>query len=335
MAAPLNNQLSLEIYRRMQRIRQFEAMAVDMLARGELSGGLHTTPGQEAAIVGACMALDDRDYMVGTHRSHGHPIGKGARLDRLMAELMGRTTGVNHGKGGSMHLSDFSVGSLGETSIVGSGLPIATGAALGSKMQGNGRVALCFFGDGASSEGTFHESLNLAAIWKLPVIYFCENNGYAISTRASETISVKDIADRAAGYGIPGHVVDGQDVQAVMEVTQQAVARARAGEGPSLIEAKTYRFDEHAIGLRLDYRTEAEIAQWRARDPLVLFRERLMVEGIFDMAAIDGVTDEVKGEVAAAVAIAQAAPLPDPVEAFDHVFVDPIHPLDHRGPEGF
>ena len=329
------NSLSLEIYRRMQRIRQFEAAAVDLLARGELSGGLHTTPGQEAAIVGACMALDDSDYMVGTHRSHGHPIGKGAGLDRLMAELMGRVDGVNRGKGGSMHLSDFSVGSLGETSIVGSGLPVATGAALGSKMQKNGRVALCFFGDGASSEGTFHESLNLASIWKLPVIYFCENNGYAISTPASETVSVKDIATRAAGYTMPGHVVDGQDVTAVMDVTAQAVARARAGEGPSLIEAKTYRFDEHAIGLQLNYRAEAEIAEWRKRDPLALFRARLVAEGAFDVTAIDAVAEEVKVEVADAIAFGFASSLPDPVGAFDHVFVDPILRLDHRGAGGF
>lgn len=333
--ADRSNDPSLEIYRRMQRIRQFEAAAVDLLARGELSGGLHTTPGQEAAIVGACMALDAADYMVGTHRSHGHPIGKGAGLDRLMAELMGRVTGVNRGKGGSMHLSDFSVGSLGETSIVGSGLPVATGAALGAKMQKTGRVALCFFGDGASSEGTFHESLNLASVWKLPVIYFCENNGYAISTAARDTVSVPDIAVRAAGYGIPGHVVDGQDVRAVMDVTAAAVARARAGEGPTLIEAKTYRFDEHAIGLQLNYRTQEEIAEWRERDPLVLFRDQLLAEGAFEAATIDAIKDEVADEVAAAIRFAADSALPDPIEAFDHVFVDPILPLDHRIGRGF
>lgn len=319
----------------MQRIRQFEAAAVDLLSRGELSGGLHTAAGQEAAIVGACMPLGDSDYMVGTHRSHGHPIGKGAKLDRLMAELMGRVDGVNRGKGGSMHLSDFSVGSLGETSIVGSGLPTATGAALGAKMHKNGRVALCFFGDGASSEGTFHESLNIASIWKLPVIYFCENNGYAISTSARDTVSVANIADRAAGYAMPGHIVDGQDVAAVMAVMEEAVARARAGDGPSLIEAKTYRFDEHAIGLQIHYREEAEIAQWRTRDPIPLFRDRLLAEGVFDAAMIDAIAAEVEAEVAAAVAFGFASPLPDPVEAFEHVFVDPILPLDHRGAGGY
>lgn len=331
-----SNSMALEIYRRMQRIRQFEAAAVDLLVRGEISGGLHTTPGQEAAIVGACMALDDADYMVGTHRSHGHPIGKGAGLDRLMAELLGRTTGVNRGKGGSMHLSDFSVGSLGETSIVGSGFPVATGAALGSKMQKNGKIALCFFGDGASSEGTFHESLNIASIWKLPVIYFCENNGYAISTPAHQTVSVADIAVRAAGYDMPGHVVDGQDVMAVYEVTAAAAARARAGEGPTLIEAKTYRFDEHAIGLNhLQYREAAEIARWRERDPLTLFRNRLIADGTFSPERIDAVEEEVKAQVAAAIRFGLDSPHPDPSEAFDHVFVDAILPLDHRNAEGF
>lgn len=334
MVAGSNNH-NLEIYRRMERIRQFEATAVEMLARGEISGGLHTTPGQEAAIVGACMALDETDYMVGTHRSHGHPIGKGARLDRLMAELLGRTTGVNAGKGGSMHLSDFSVGSLGETSIVGSGLPVATGAALGAQMQGNGRVSLCFFGDGAASEGTFHESLNIASIWKLPVIFFCENNGYAISTSASETISVNDIATRAAGYSMPGIVVDGQDVFAVYNAVAAAVARARAGEGPSLIEAKTYRYDEHAIGLQLKYRSEQEIAAWRMRDPIALFRAVLEERDGLSAEQIDVVREEVAAEVARAVEFGLASPVPDMVDAFDHVFVDPLLPLDHRIGEPF
>jgi TPP-dependent pyruvate/acetoin dehydrogenase alpha subunit len=312
----------------MQRIRQFEVAASELLARGEIAGGLHTTPGQEGAIVGACVALGDQDYMVGTHRSHGHPIGKGARLDRLMAELLARSTGVNAGKGGSMHLSDFSVGSLGETSIVGSGLPIATGAALGSKMQKNGRVALCFFGDGASSEGTFHESLNIASIWKLPVIYFCENNGYAISTPASETVSVPDIAMRAAGYGMPGHVLDGQDVVAVYQTTRAAVERARAGQGPTLIEAKTYRFDEHASGLNLNYRAEDEIAGWRARDPIQLFRQQLTGAKLLSAERLDAIDSEVAAEIAEAVQFGLSSPSPQPREAYDHVFVDPLLPLE-------
>src|ERR1700756_339772 len=206
-----------EMYRRMSRIRQFENTAKELLLKGELYGAFHTSTGQEASIVGSCMALRPDDYMIGTHRSHGHPIGKGAKLGPLLAELMGKETGVDHGKGGSMHLSDFSVGSLGETSIVGSGLPVAAGAALGSMLQGVDRVTLCFFGDGAANQGTFHESLNLAAIWDLPVVYVCENNGYGELTPASHAISVERVSVRAAGYGIPGVTVDGQDVLAVYE----------------------------------------------------------------------------------------------------------------------
>jgi acetoin:2,6-dichlorophenolindophenol oxidoreductase subunit alpha len=236
----------LEMYRRILRIRFFEEKVEALAAKGELAGAVHLSIGQEADIVGACMALRKDDYMVGTHRSHGHPIGKGADLKGLMAELMGKVTGVNKGKSGSMHLADFSVGSVGETSIVGSGLPTCVGAALGAKMQGTDRVCLGFFGDGASNEGTFHESLNLAAIWKLPAIFMCENNGFAVTTSARDHASVEDIADRAKGYGIPGVVVDGMDPLAVYEVVSEAVKRARAGQGPSLIEAKTYRFRHHA-----------------------------------------------------------------------------------------
>src|SRR6201996_1679945 len=188
-----------EMYRRMFRSRSFELAAIEKMRTGKIPGALHTSVGQEASIVGSCLALRDDDYMVGNHRSHGHPIGKGARVDRLFAELLGKATGVNRGKGGSMHLSDFSVGSLGETSIVGSGLPVATGAALASQMQGSDRVTLCFFGDGASNEGTFHESLNLAAVWTLPVVYVCENNGYGELTAASYAISVENVSARAAG----------------------------------------------------------------------------------------------------------------------------------------
>lgn len=317
----MKNSLHLEMYRRMVRIRRFEAAAVDLLAKGELAGGLHTTPGQEGAIVGACVALREDDYMVGTHRSHGHPIGKGASLRGLMAELMARSTGVNRGKGGSMHLADFSVGSLGETSIVGSGLPIATGAALGAQMKGTDLVSLCFFGDGASSEGTFHESLNIAAIWKLPVVYFCENNLYAISTPARETVSVEHIAARAAGYDMPGHVVDGQDVLEVFEVVKSAVDRARSGGGPSLVEAKTYRFEEHAIGLNhLSYREHAEVEQWRKRDPIALFRDRLLDEGVISRGDLDKAEEDVGAEIGDAIEFARSSPDPDPAEAFDHVY---------------
>jgi TPP-dependent pyruvate/acetoin dehydrogenase alpha subunit len=316
---------SAEMYRRMFRSRSFELAAIEKMKTGQIPGALHTSVGQEASIVGSCMALREDDYMVGNHRSHGHPIGKGARTDRLFAELMGKATGINSGMGGSMHLSDFSVGSLGETSIVGSGLPVATGAALGSKMQGNDKVTLCFFGDGASNEGTFHESLNLAAVWQLPVVFLCENNGYGELSAASLMVSVPDVSMRAAGYGLPGVTVDGQDVVAVYEAVGEAVARARRGDGPSLVETKTYRFHDHAFGLpSVNYRDQAEIDEWRQRDPVELFRARLTAELGFDESAVAGIEDEVSAEIEAAVAFAESSPYPSLDAAFDHVYTNPI-----------
>ena len=321
----LGTDTSAEMYRRMFRSRSFELAAIEKMKTGQIPGALHTSVGQEASIVGSCMALREDDYMVGNHRSHGHPIGKGARTDRLFAELMGKATGINAGMGGSMHLSDFSVGSLGETSIVGSGLPVATGAALGSKMQGSDRVTLCFFGDGASNEGTFHESLNLAAVWQLPVVFLCENNGYGELSAASLMVSVPDVAMRAAGYGIPGVTVDGQDVVAVYEAASEAVARARRGDGPSLVETKTYRFHDHAFGLpAIDYRDQAEIDEWRQRDPVELFRARLAAELGFDESAIAGIEAEVGAEIEAAVAFAESSPYPSLEAAFEHVYTNPI-----------
>jgi pyruvate dehydrogenase E1 component alpha subunit len=309
----------------MLRIRMFEEAAVAAAHAGKIMGSLHTSVGQEASIVGACMALAKNDYMVGTHRSHGHPIGKGARLGPLFAELLGRAGGINQGKGGSMHLSDFSVGSLGETSIVGSGLPVAAGAALGAKMLRNGRVALCFFGDGASNEGTFHESLNLAAIWTLPVVYVCENNGYGELTAASRAVSVPDIATRSVAYGLPGAVVDGQDVLAVHAVVSEAVNRARNGDGATLIETKTYRYHNHSHRLPIDhYRTREEIAKWQERDPITLFREYLAHELVLDEAAANAIVDEVTREVTTAAEFAEASQFPAPEEAFTHLYSNPI-----------
>ena len=313
------------MYRRMRRIRTFEDRAEEVHRNGEIPGTCHTSQGQEGEIVGACMALRLDDYMVGNHRSHGHPIGKGAKLDGLMAELLARKTGVCSGKGGSMHLADFSVGSLGETSIVGSGIPVAAGAALGAKMQGLDRVSLCFFGDGASNEGTFHEGINMAANWKLPVIFLCENNGYAVSTPIGTTAAVENIADRAAGYGIPGVVVDGQDVLAVYEVVSEAVRRARAGEGPTLVEAKTYRYLDHAanMGRDLGYRTDDEVAQWRAtRDPIALFDKRITTDMGIKEADLRQIDDEVLKEVDAALDFARSSPFPDAREAFSDVYGD-------------
>jgi pyruvate dehydrogenase E1 component alpha subunit len=314
----------LEMYRRMRRIRLFEDCAEEVHRNGEIRGSLHTSHGQEGEIVGACMALRADDFMVGNHRSHGHPIGKGAQLNALMAELLGRKTGVCQGKGGSMHLADFAVGSLGETSIVGSGIPVAAGAALGALMRGADQVTLCFFGDGASNEGTFHEALNMAANWKLPVIFLCENNGYAVSTPIATTAAVANIAERAAGYGMPGVVVDGQDIIAVYEVVSEAVRRARAGEGPTLVEAKTYRYLDHAanLGRDLGYRTDEEIAAWRKRDPIPLFAERLTKEFGVKAAEVEAIDSEVAQTVAACLEFARSSPFPDASEAFTNVYGD-------------
>jgi acetoin:2,6-dichlorophenolindophenol oxidoreductase subunit alpha len=261
--------------------------------------------------------------MVGTHRSHGHPLGKGANPKPLMAELLGKATGVNQGMGGSMHLADFSVGSLGETSIVGSGLPIACGGALSAQLRGTDQVALAFFGDGAANEGVFHESLNLAAAWKLPVIFYCENNGYAITTPATLATSVPDIAIRAAGYGIPGEVVDGQDVLACWTAVERAATRARAGQGPSLIEAKTYRFREHSEGRKLAYRSDEEIATWLRRDPIDLFRAVLSREGV-SPETLAGIEAAVEAEIEASLEFAHSSPYPDPELPAAIVYATPL-----------
>jgi pyruvate dehydrogenase E1 component alpha subunit len=306
----------------MQRIRTFESEAEAIHAAGEIPGALHTYSGQEGSGVGCCMALRTDDSMVGTHRSHGHPIAKGAALRPLMAELLGKATGVCKGKGGSMHLSDFSVGSLGETSIVGSGVPVAAGAALGSKLQGVDRVTLCFFGDGATNEGAFHEGMNLAAIWKLPVVFVCENNGYAVSTPASVTVPVKDVAERAKAYGMPAVIVDGQDVDAVEAVVADAVLRARTGGGPTLVETKTYRYGEHAVNMgRILLDRGSELDEWRQRDPITLYRAKLIAQGV-EAATLDAIEQEVVTEVADALEFARQSPYPDVTEAFDDVFVD-------------
>jgi len=329
--------LQLEMYRRMVRIRRFEETVGELMGAGLMVGSAHLTIGQEAAIVGACLALRDDDYIVGTHRSHGHPLGKGADPKPLMAELLGKATGVNQGLGGSMHLADFNIGSLGETSIVGSGLPIACGGALSAQIRGSDRVSLAFFGDGASNEGTFHESLNLAAAWRLPVVFYCENNLYAITTPLRTTSAVTDIAERAHGYGIPGEIVDGQDVLACWAAVSRAVDRARRGEGPSLIEAKTYRFREHSEGRKLTYRSEEEVEDWRRRDPIKSFRAILEDAGT-ERGDLERIDAEVDAEIEAALDFARQSPDPDPALLETVVYATPVAPgkplLRERGEQG-
>jgi len=328
----MTQEQSRETYRRMVRIRKFEERGTLLYTAGQIPGAYHASIGQEATIVGACMALSVDDAMTGTHRSHGHPIGKGADLKALMAELMGKETGVCKGRGGSMHLADNSVGIIGESAIVGGGIPLATGVGLSAKVRGTTQVCLCFFGDGAVNQGTFHESLNMASLWKLPVIYLCENNGYAITTSLANSHGQVNIAKRADAYGMPGIAVDGQDAQAVYEATRQAVARAREGKGPTLIEARTYRFDEHQVGLICPgepYRSVAEVEYHKAnRDPLVLFRQRLVADGFAD-SELDSIEHEVSAAVEAAVEFAESSASPELSTLYDYLYSDPIGVKEH------
>jgi pyruvate dehydrogenase E1 component alpha subunit len=319
-----------EAYRRILRIRKFEEEGMRLFTAGKIPGAYHASIGQEATIVGACLSLRSDDAMTGTHRSHGHPIGKGADLKGLMAELMGKATGICRGRGGSMHLADNSVGIIGESAIVGGGIPLATGVGLSAKVRGTDQVCLCFFGDGAVNQGTFHESLNMASLWKLPVIYLCENNGYAITTSLESSHAQPSIARRADAYRMPGVAVGGQDVRAVYEVVSDAVTRARGGQGPTLIEAKTYRFEEHEVGLVVPgkpYRSKEEVDHYRtARDPVSLCREALLREGVGESELI-AIEEEVAGAVAEAVRFAEESPLPDPATLYDYLYSS--HALAH------
>lgn len=318
-----------EVYRRMLRIRKFEEEGSALYNAGVIPGAYHASIGQEATIVGACMALRGDDAMTGTHRSHGHPIGKGADLKALMAELMGKATGVCKGRGGSMHLADNSVGIIGESAIVGGGIPLATGCGLSAKVRGTDQIALCFFGDGAVNQGTFHESLNMASLWKLPVIYLCENNGYAITTSVARSHAQPSIAKRADAYAMPGVAVDGQDVSAVYEAARDAAARARRGDGPTLIEAKTYRFDEHQVGLFLQgspYRSPTELDHYKTqRDPILLFRRAVLAAGLSEQE-LEGIESEVTLGVSEAVQFGKESPLPDSASVYDYLYSNPIRP---------
>lgn len=325
---PLTQSQRGEAWRRMWRIRKFEEEGTRLYKGGKIPGAYHASIGQEAAIVGACMALRDDDYITGTHRSHGHPIGKGAKLDALMAELMGKATGICKGRGGSMHLADCSVGILGESAIVGGGIPLAAGAALSAHVRGTAQVALTFFGDGAANQGTFHETINMAAVWRLPAIFFCENNLYALTTSVLSSHGQPDIAKRAQGYGIPGVIVDGQDLVAVHDATATAVKRAREGEGPTLIEAKTYRFDEHQVLLNTlgaPYRPVAEVQVYtQQHDPLMLYKKALLSDG-FSEAELAAIEQSVIEEVARAIAFAEQSPLPDAKDVYQDMYVNPIN----------
>jgi TPP-dependent pyruvate/acetoin dehydrogenase alpha subunit len=316
----------LSMYRTMVKIRRFEETIRDLFFQGQIPGFVHVSIGEEAVPAGVCAALTDADYITTTHRGHGHMLAKGGEPKLMMAELFGRATGYCKGKGGSMHIVSYKLGILGANGIVGGGIPIATGAALASSFRNNDAVAVAFFGDGASNEGTFHESLNLAGLWKLPAIYVCQNNCYAEFTPTSESTSVKDIAVRAAGYNMPGVIVDGNDVLAVYETMLQAVARAKKGEGPTLIEAKTYRWEGHVVGEQAfvgEYRDPNEVEAAKQRCPIALFGPRMVATGFVTEAELERIQNEVQKDLDEAVAFAQSSPLPDVATATQDVFANP------------
>ena len=308
------------MYRTMLAIRFFEEKVFELYAQNLVPGTIHLYLGEEAVAVGVCSVLRKDDYITSTHRGHGHCIAKGAELKRIMAEILGKKTGYCKGKGGSMHIADFKIGMLGATAVVGAGIPIAVGAGLSVKLNKTDQVVACFFGEGASNQGTFHEGINMASIWKLPVVFVCENNLYAMGTRQSRAMAIENIADRAVAYGIPGMVVDGNDVLAVYESTQKAVERARKGEGPTLIECKTYRQKGHSRVDPAKYRPKEEVNQWLTKDPIKRFREKLLQTNVLTKVEIQQIEKEVSAEIEEAVKFAMDSPYPAPEEALEDVY---------------
>lgn len=308
------------MFERMLKIRYFESAVKDLFAAGELPGFVHLYLGEEAVAVGACAPLTNDDYITSTHRGHGHIIAKGGELKYMMAELYAKVTGYNKAKGGSMHIAAPEIGVLGANGIVGGGLPIATGAALSAKLRKTRQVAVCFFGDGASNEGNFHEALNIAGAFDLPIVYVCENNLYAVGTRQSHVRKIEDIADRAIAYGMPGLCVDGNNVVAVYEAAKQAVERARQGKGPTLLECKTYRWRTHFEGEPDTYRPPEEVAAWLKREPIAPYRRQLIEQGVLTEAEAEHVEARVRQELDQAIQFARTSPSPAPETALNGVW---------------
>jgi pyruvate dehydrogenase E1 component alpha subunit len=307
----IKNEKKLKFFSSMYTIRIFEEAVRELFSLGLIRGSTHVYIGQEAVAVGVCETLDTHDYIVSTHRGHGHCIAKGGQLKPMMAELLGKETGYCQGKGGSMHIADPDIGILGAVGIVGSGIPLAVGAALSSKYLSEKKVAVSFFGDGASNQGTFHECVNMASVLKLPIVFICENNLYAISVSCQRSTSVTDIADRAKGYGIPGMIVDGNDVEEVYTVSRKAVESARKGKGPVLIEAKTYRQEGHWIGDPQVYRTKDEVSAWKEKDPIRRYEKLLLGEKIVTKKEILVIKKKLDEELEEAVDFAKkSGPLP-------------------------
>lgn len=319
---PATRELVLDLHRRMVRIRRFEESSGKLVETGEMPGFLHLYVGQEAVAAGVMSVLTDDDQITSTHRGHGHAIAKGAEFRPMFAELYGKTTGYCKGRGGSMHIVDMNRGMLGANAIVGGGIPIAIGAAFASQYRDDGTVAVTFFGDGATNIGAFHESVNMAAVWDLPVIFVVENNGYAEFTSQERHMKLTDIAERASSYGIPGVIVDGMDALAVREVAMQAVERAKRGEGPTLIEAKTYRFFDHQgiKGMRIPYRDPAEVEAWKSRDAIRLIETIGIERGLATAEDFERIWAEVEAEIQDGIDFARTSPDPDPADILDDVY---------------
>jgi len=313
-------QLLVEMLRRMALIRAFDSGLPALYTQGLVRGSSHASIGQEAVAIGACFALKNTDYVTSTHRGHGHTIAKGGDVKRMMAELLGRAAGYCRGKGGSMHIADFSIGMLGANGIVGGGIGIATGAALSVSMRGSQEVVLCFFGDGAINQGVFLECGNMAAIWKLPLILLCENNQFAMSTRPAETTSVSELTQRAAAFGISGTKVDGMDVLAVFDAVAEAATQARKGQGPSFIEAVCYRYEGHFSGDNLKYRSKDERAAWSEKDPILRLRNRLIDAKLLTAREADDLVGDADRQIDEALEFAKASPLPDPDTAWEDLY---------------
>ena len=312
----------LWIYETMNKIRKFEETALKLFEENKLRGSVHLYIGEEAIASSTCAQLSDEDYITSTHRGHGHAIAKGAELTKAMAELMGKATGYCKGKGGSMHIADLEKGNLGANAIVGGGIPIATGGALAQKMKGTDNVTIAFFGDGASNQGTFHESLNLASVWKLPIVFICENNQFAISVPTWQSTSVKDISVRSTGYDMPGYTVDGNDALAVYDAVEKAIARARKGDGPSLVECKTYRWKGHWTGDPEVYRTKDEVAAWMEKCPIKRLRAYLLENKFASEKELDAIEKKAQKLVDEAKEFAINSPEPDLATVMDDVFFE-------------
>ncbi|MGB3501658.1 MAG: thiamine pyrophosphate-dependent dehydrogenase E1 component subunit alpha [Mesorhizobium sp.] len=311
-----------ESLRKMHLIRQFEEGAEQSYMRGLIHGTMHLSIGQEASAMGISLPLTVEDQITSTHRGHGHCIAKGADVGKMFAEFFGKTTGYCGGLGGSMHIADVSTGNLGANGIVGGGIPIAVGAALTAKQLKTGKVVVSFFGDGANNEGAFHEALNMASIWKLPVIFVCENNGYGMSTSVERSTAVPNIADRAAAYSMPGVIVDGNNISEVAEASFAAVERARRGEGPTLIESKTYRWRGHSKSDRNRYRTKEEIDDWMGRDPIVRFENEMLDLGVITQSEIEAIRESVKAEIEAGIEFAKSSPSPEVRDLERYVYTE-------------